>query len=166
LGTGGYLLGVSLYTAYRYWNTPSRNDDPIPFLKKLGRLKLNIVRDRGEFKTKVNDQEQIQRFFLLEAYEDADDKLWVTPAITLKWTDATTPAFKERVREQLKPGGEGDPAKLAQILEEGSNTQVKVEWKSIGTLDRPAEVNKSDFVRHAGQARIVNEDTEDEDTGE
>jgi hypothetical protein len=173
LGIGGYLLGIFLYKAYRYWNTPSREDTPIRFLKKLGKLKLKIVCDRGEFKTKVDNQEQLQRFYLLEAYEDAGDKIRVAPAITLKWTDATTPAFKERVREQLEPDGEGDPTQLAQILEEGTNTkgetnlnvrpaQVTVEWESIGTLDRPGEVNKSDFVRYAGPARIVDEDAGDE----
>jgi hypothetical protein len=166
----GFLGYVAVASVYRWhWRrvTPSSEDEPIPFLGKLGRRGLSINLERAEFSRTINNQNAIQTAFLLESRDDAGETIWVAPAIDIRWTDATDDAFKTLVRDQLQAGGSGDPTALATLLRLGTETnggqqaaRVIVNWRPLGGLNRPAEYKMSDLIQAAGRARIAIE-TED-----
>ena len=163
IGLLGYALVAKIYEWHWRRVTPSVDDEEIPFLEKLGRRGLGIFLDMADFKIKVNNQDFIQRAFLLESRQDAGDTIWVAPPISIQWTDNADDDFKARVREQLQ-NVKADPSALATLLSMGTENgagqpaRVVVAWQQLNTLNRPAEYKTSELIQPAGRSRIVNED--------
>jgi hypothetical protein len=164
VGILGYALVANIYKWYWKRVTPSVDDeDPVPFLRKLGRRGLGIFLELAEFGINVDNQNVLQRAFLLESREDAGETIWVAPPINIQWTNNADGDYKTSVREQLQADA-NDAAALATLLSVGRGNgadqaaRVVVSWKQLDTLNRPAEYKTSALTRLIGRTRIVNED--------
>jgi hypothetical protein len=160
-----FIVGILVYAIianiYKWhWRrvTPSVNDeDPIPFLQKLGRRRLGIFLEEAEFGIKVDNNDVRQRAFLLESREDAGETIWVAPPIDIRFTENADGDYKKSVRAQLHVDA-NDPSALATLLSVGRPASVVVSWHPLGTLNLPAEYKSSALIRVIGRNRIVNED--------
>lgn len=163
-----FIVGLLVYAAVSkiyqwHWRrvTPSVDDDPISFLRKLGRRHLGILLETAEFRIKANNQDVAQQAFLLESRQDAGDTIWVASPISIEWTDKADDNFKKEVRAQLQAA---DAAELAKLLSAGKANGVAqparavVKWQEYNALRGPAEYKTNELTRVTGTSRIVNED--------
>ncbi len=165
-GVFGYALIVWWYKSRLAKTTPTSNEnDPLAFLEKMARRGLKTYLPRAEFKTKVNNAEQIQQALLIDSPDEELARIWVTPFIKVTWQNGALEDLKSRVQKQLEPNGERDLRKLAKYLREGTETnggrrpvQLQVDWEPIGALTRPAQMNRSELSRPLGVMRLVNDD--------
>jgi hypothetical protein len=136
IGCGIYILGMLLFNRYRKDRVPSSNDEPIIALKKLGRLRLGIVRDRIDID--INGRKE--HVFLLESIEKLQGEAWVAPAVVVNWGDNPDQIVQSKIEDELALGSRASATRIAELLEMGEASGITADWRPIGWLVSPRKV--------------------------
>jgi hypothetical protein len=136
--------------------TPDAKDTEYTILVKLARQGLGAV--CGRVKVITTSDETLQGF-LLKPWSEKPDDVWIGPAIKLVWK-TTEDAFKDPIKALL--GGTTAPElkKLAELLLQGKDKYLTMEWSTDSSLKKPRQVLVKTIQKLEPSMPIVRQDLE------
>lgn len=124
--------------------TPVAGDSPVEILRKLDRQGLGFILETAELP--IAGRPKGERLYLLQRPEGRT-RIWVGSGLDVRWPAAAGADLRKRIDSELKRQDQGSAARLADLLQEAAEKEVKVDWRLTGEAHKgPRETDLSPLV--------------------